>query len=311
MDGALRCSYQYCAAVARREARNFYFAFLLLPKALRRSMCALYAFLRRTDDLADEPGSASEKLRALADWRLELDAALAGRKAAWPGLPALADTVARHAIPPHLLHNVIEGVSSDVMPRRFATFDELASYCYQVASVVGLSCLHIWGFRSAGGQAERLAENCGIALQLTNMIRDVREDARAGRIYLPLDDLAQFGVQAAELSASGCPSDHVRALLAFEGERAYQFYADAPLLAPLVAPVGRPVFLAIIGIYRALLDEMAARNYNVLEGKIALSPWRKCSVALKALTARSAASDFRRSPGAHPQTSHDSIARPR
>jgi phytoene synthase len=310
-DGALADSYEYCAALARREARNFYYAFLLLPKARRRSMCALYAFLRRTDDLADEPGSAPEKVQALYDWRLELDSALAGRGTAWPGLPALADTVARHRIPAHLLHDVIEGVSRDVEPRQFATFDELAGYCYQVASVVGLSCLHIWGFRSGRGEAERFAEHCGIALQLTNIIRDVREDARAGRIYLPLADLAQFGVEPEELSASGRPSERVRALLAFEGERAYRFYADAPLLAPFVAPVGRPVFLAIIGIYRALLDEIACRDYNVLEGKIALSPWRKISIALRALAARCAASDRRMSGGAVPPASRDSIARPR
>jgi phytoene synthase len=297
--------------VARREARNFYYAFLLLPKTLRRSMCALYAFLRRTDDLADEPGSASEKVRALADWRLELNSALAGRATAWPGLPALADTVARHGIPAHLLHDVIEGVSIDVVPRRYATFDELAGYCYRVASVVGLSCLHIWGFQTCGGQAERFAEHCGIALQLTNIIRDVREDARAGRVYLPLEDLVQFGVAPEDLTSGGRPSDRVRALLAFEGERAYQFYADAPRLAPLVAPVGRPVFLAIIGIYRALLDEMAGRDYNVLERKIALSPWRKISIAVQALAARSASSEIRATGAAGPQTSRDSIARPR
>jgi phytoene synthase len=274
-------------------------------------MCALYAFLRRTDDLADEPGSVPEKIRALQDWRLELDSALAGRATAWPGLLALADTVARHGIPPHLLCGVIEGVSSDVVPRRFANFDELAAYCYQVASVVGLSCLHIWGFCSGGGQAERFAEHCGIALQLTNIIRDVREDAREGRIYLPEDDLANFGVAAEELSAAGRPSERVRALLAFEGERAYGFYRAAPRLAPLLAPVGRPVFRAIIGIYQALLDEMARRDYNVLDGKIALSPWRKISIALRALAPRSAASDLHLTGAADPPAWRDAIVRPR
>ncbi len=176
--------------------------------------------MRHTDDLADEPGPPEVKARALESWGYALDAAIAGDAGAWPGFPALDDTVARHAIPPHLLHEVIEGVSMDIEPRGFATFDELADYCYHVASVVGLCCLHIWGYRSEGGQAERLAEHCGIALQLTNILRDVRDDARAGRIYLPRDDMARFGVEPEELAAGGRPGERVRELLAFEGRRA-------------------------------------------------------------------------------------------
>ncbi len=286
VDPVLRESYRFCNAVARREARNFYYAFLLLPRDRRNSMCALYAFLRHTDDLADEPGPAAEKARALESWRRALDAALAGDAGAWPGLPALADTVARHAIPPHLLHEVIEGVSMDIQPRGFATFDELADYCYHVASVVGLCCLHIWGYRSEGGEAERLAEHCGIALQLTNILRDVRDDAREGRIYLPREDLARFGVEPEELTASGRPGDRIRELLAFEGRRAYEFYEDARRLVPLVDPVGRPVLRTIVGIYRALLDEIARRDYNVLDGRISLPPWRKIAIALGAIAGR-------------------------
>ena len=131
--------------------------------------------------------------------------ALSGQSAVWPGFPALADTVSRHAIPGDLLEKAIDGVSMDVEPRRFATFDDLEDYCYHVASVVGLCCLHIWGYRSEGGKAERLAEACGIALQLTNIIRDVREDARNGRIYLPEEDLARFRVDPAELSRGRMP----------------------------------------------------------------------------------------------------------
>jgi phytoene synthase len=286
-DGrVLRESYRFCGALARREARNFYYAFLLLPGERRRSMCALYAFLRHTDDLADEPGAADRKAQALESWRHALDTALAGEPGAWPGLPALSDTVTRHAIPPHLLHQVIEGVSMDIRPREFATFDELADYCYHVASVVGLCCLHIWGYRSEGGLAERLAEHCGYALQLTNILRDVRDDARAGRIYLPRDDLAQFGVEPEQLAAAGRPGDRVRELLAFEARRAYEFYEGARQLVPLVDPVGRPVLRTIVGIYRALLDEIARRDYNVLDGRIALPPWRKIAIALRAIAGR-------------------------
>ena len=187
-------SYQFCAKIAQREARNFYHAFLLLPRDRRLAMCALYAFLRHTDDLADEPGTAEQKTAALEQWRGALDAALEGQALAWPGLPAVADTVSRRSIPHEYLHAVIDGVSMDMQPRGFADFGELADYCYHVASVVGLCCIHIWGYRSDGGRAERLAEGCGIALQLTNILRDIREDARNGRIYLPREEMDRFGV---------------------------------------------------------------------------------------------------------------------
>src|SRR4051812_9475187 len=136
MDDALRASYGFCGDLSRGEAKNFYYSFLLLPPARRRAMCALYAFLRHTDDLADEPGPAGGKRVALNHWRDELDAALDGRPDTWPGLPALADTVARHGIPPNYLHDVIDGVAMDVEPRPFATFDDLYKYCYHVASAV-------------------------------------------------------------------------------------------------------------------------------------------------------------------------------
>ena len=169
----------------------------------------------------------------------------------------------------------------DIQPRGFATFAELADYCYHVASVVGLSCLHIWGYRSEGGQAERLAEHCGLALQLTNILRDVGDDARNGRIYLPDDDLARFGVAPEELAAVGRPSDRLRELLAFEARRAYEYYEDARSLVGLVDPVGRPVLRTIVGIYRALLDEIARRDYQVLDGRMSLPHWRKIAIALR------------------------------
>jgi len=310
-DRALQASYRFCGALARREARNFYYAFLLLPSAGRRSMCALYAFLRHTDDLADEPGPAAAKARALDAWRLDLDSALAGTGTAWPGLAALADTVARHSIPSDLLQKAIDGVLMDVKPRRFEAFDELRDYCYHVASVVGVACLHIWGYRSEEGTAERLAESCGIALQLTNIIRDVREDAENGRIYLPEEDLARFGVEKSELGRAGRPGERVRALLAFEGERAKEYYEGADQLIPLVDRDGRPVLKTIMGIYRALLDEIVRRDYNVFSARVSVSPWRKIAIAVRALAARSAAVDHRRSPASGPRHTSDSIAAPR
>ncbi|MDB5350483.1 MAG: phytoene/squalene synthetase [Planctomycetota bacterium] len=282
MDEALRASYKYCGDLSRREAKNFYYSFLLLPPSRRRAMCALYAFLRHTDDLADEPGPAGGKRVALDLWRTDLDAALDGRPDAWPGLPALAHTVGLHSIPRAYLHEVIDGVAMDVEPRRFESFEDLYKYCYRVASAVGLSCIHIWGYRSDGGRAEELAEKCGIALQLTNILRDVREDAKLGRIYLPQEDLIRFGVSPADLEAD-TPSLAVRALFEFEGRRAYDFYAQAAPLIRLVAPVGRPVLRAIVGIYRALLDEIARRDYDVLACRVSLSSWRKAAITIRSL----------------------------
>ena len=310
-EPVLQSSYRYCAALSRREARNFYSAFLLLPGSRRRSMCALYAFFRHTDDLVDEVASPDRKAERINAWRLEIDAVMAGGKVEWPGFPALADTVARHGIPAHLLHEVIDGVSMDVQPRRLATFADLADYCYHVASVVGLCCLHIWGYRSEGGMAEQLAERCGVALQLTNIIRDVREDACNGRIYLPEEDLAQFGVAPEELAYNGPPSNRLRALLAFEAQRAFQYYEQARQLELLVSPVGRPVLLTIVGIYRALLVEIVNRNYNVMEGRVSVPSWRKTAIALRALPARITLSRPGRKRVHEPRTPSESIAPPR
>ena len=277
VNPSLPASYAHCSAVARRQARNFYPSFLLLPPDRRRSMCTLYAFLRQTDDIADEPGPAGAKRLALADWRASLHRALAGDFGPWPGWPALAETVARHGIPARHLDLVIDGVEMDTEPRVFETFDELHAYCYRVASAVGLCCLHIWGFRSDGGRAEGLAEACGLALQLTNILRDVREDAGNGRVYLPRDDMARFGVPA-EALASTTTGPALRRLLAFEGARAYDYFERAGPLAGLVDPVGRPALRAIVGVYRALLDEIARRDYDVLPRRVAVPRWRKVAI---------------------------------
>jgi phytoene synthase len=290
MSPDLAASYAYCARVARREARNFYPSFLLLPADRRRSMCALYAFLRRSDDLADDPGFGPDRRAALDAWRAALDEALGGTMSGtdpspWPGWPALADAARRHAIPGRYLHEVLDGVASDLAPRPFDTFDELHAYCYRVASAVGLCCLHVWGFRSAGGRAEALAEAAGLALQLTNIVRDVKEDARNGRIYLPREDLDRFGVRPGDLTGAHA-GEPLRQLLAFEGRRAYDYYERARPLDALVSPQGRPVLRAIVGIYRALLDEIARRGYDVLDDRVSVPPWRKAAIAARAYAGR-------------------------
>lgn len=278
MDAALRESYRFCHQVARREARNFYYSFLLLPPERRRAMCALYAFMRRTDDLADCDAPAEPKRQSLNAWRQALD----GTADDWPGRLAMTHTMSRHEIPVSYLHGVIDGVIQDIEPQPFATFEALYGYCYLVASTVGLCCIHIWGFRSDGGRAEWLAERCGIALQLTNIVRDVREDALNGRIYLPQDDLAQFGVRPEDLTAP-VPSDALRRLLRYQGERAYGYYAESSPLTDLISPVGKPVLRTIVGIYRALLDRMARSNYEVLQRRVSLSPMHKTAIMVRSL----------------------------
>ena len=283
---ALAASYDFCRDVSRREAKNFYYSFCLLSSARRKSMCALYAYLRRTDDIADAPGDVGDRAEALARWRDELHQALAGNPVpTWPGWSALAETAARHAIPASYLTEVIDGVAIDLDPQPFGTFADLDAYCYRVASVVGLSCLHIWGFRSAGGEAERLAEACGVALQLTNIIRDVREDAANGRIYLPTEDLQRFGVDPVELVAP-VASRRVRTLLEFEAGRAESYYRTAAQLTPFVNPEGRPVLLAIVGIYRRLLTEVVRRDYDVFSRRISLSPMRKIWITARSIRGR-------------------------
>lgn len=281
----LEASHRFCDEIARREARNFHLAFRLLPAPKRRSMSALYAFMRHTDDLADEDGPADEKADALAAWRDDLDAALDGEAAHWPGLPALADAVGRSSMPRELLHEVIDGVEMDIRPRRYANFDELADYCRLVASAVGLCCIHVWGFDSQGGRAERLAEQCGLALQITNILRDVREDADRGRVYLPQDDLARFGIAPADLSAER-PSEPLRRLLEHHARTAYSYYNQGAELVGLVSPVGRPVLLTILGVYRALLDEIVRRDYDVLGSRVSVPRWRKLAIAARALPSR-------------------------
>src|SRR6185295_10459898 len=179
-------SYAFCERVARTQAKNFYYSFLLLSRPQRRAMCAIYAFMRYCDDLSDAE-DVPDRAASIARWRNDLECALAGRAAEHPLWPAFADAAEHYRIPHQYFYDMIDGVSSDLEPRRVRTFAELYDYCYHVASVVGLTVVHIFGFDSP--DALKLAEKCGVAFQITNIIRDVKEDAQRGRIYLPAEDL--------------------------------------------------------------------------------------------------------------------------
>jgi phytoene synthase len=282
MDASLADSFRYCESLARREAGNFYPAFRILPREQRRAMCALYAYMRIADDCGDDEGSLEQKTERLNAWRAGLHAALRG-DFVHPVHPALAHIVERYRIPPEYLEAVLDGVAMDLGPVTYETFEQLRLYCYRVASVVGLCCIRIWGAREPA--AERYAEDAGIAFQLTNILRDLREDAERGRVYLPAEDFSRFGYSRDALVA-GRRDGAFRELMRFEIARARSFYEASEPLLPLLERPGRAVFLMMSRTYRGLLEAIEARDYDVFSGRVRVSSWRKLQFALGVLPVR-------------------------
>lgn len=275
-------SYAWCRRVARARARNFYYSFVLLDEAQRDAMCAVYAFMRQCDDLSDDPATVDAGA-SLEAWRMELDRALAGDFGEHPAWPALEHAVRRYGIPPEYLHVMIDGVSSDIGARRMATFDELYRYCYQVASVVGLTVIHIFGFHSE--QAPPLAEKCGVAFQLTNILRDVKEDLGLGRLYLPREDLERFGVEERALM-EGRRTEAVVELLRFEAARAREYYRESEALVPLIDVRSRPSLWALREIYRRLLERIERSRFDVFSRRIRVPTWEKLAIVARAALSR-------------------------
>jgi phytoene synthase len=274
---AVEQSYRYCRRVARTRAKNFYYSFLLLSAQQRKAMCAIYAFMRYCDDLSDEPGATRG---AIDRWRAEMEEALEGRFSGQPVWPAFHHTVRRFGIPHQYFREMIDGVASDLEPRRFQTFDQLYRYCYQVASVVGLTIIHIFGFDTRS--ALPLAEKCGVAFQLTNILRDIREDAGNGRVYLPLEDLERFGVTEEDLRA-GNRSDAFVQLMRFEAARARAYYSESQPLLELIHPRSRPSLWALVSIYSGLLDRIERTRYDVFTRRVRLSSLEKSWIVVRAL----------------------------
>ncbi len=287
-------SYDICRRTSRRAGSSFYLGFCLLPRDKRRAMHALYAWMRHTDDLADRPlsavGTSGPKSKsdlsrheALAAWRASVTRALSGDRVAQDQqadqgqalghvlLPALADTVARFQIPHEHLMAVIDGVEMDLATRRYETFDDLRPYCERVASAVGLACIHIWGFRSM--EAVRPARSAGIALQLTNILRDVREDIQSDRVYLPLADLRLCGYSVDDLQAA-VDDERFRRLMAFEIARTEAFYRDGLELMEWLERDGRRIFGFMMTTYHELLQRIARRPGQVLRQRVHLG-WPK------------------------------------
>jgi phytoene synthase len=268
----------WCERVARSQAKNFYYSFVLLSRPKRRAMCAIYAFMRYCDDLSDDD-AIPDRAAAIARWSSDLEAALAGRAGEHALWPAFIDAVNRYRIPHEYFRDMIAGISSDLMPRRIRTFDELYDYCYHVASVVGLTIIHIFGFESP--DALPLAEKCGIAFQLTNILRDVSEDAGKDRVYLPAEDLARFGVSLENFE----PRERFRQLMRFEAQRAREYYRESAPLVSLIDRRSRASMRALIGIYSRLLDRIVASDYDVLSRRVRVPAWEKLWVLMRSVAA--------------------------
>ena len=306
----LAAAFAHCTRLARRTGRNFYWSFLTLPADQRRDMSALYAFMRVTDDWGDDDALPLDRRRlAVADWRERTAAALAGEggdpgRPHAPVLAAFADVAARRGVPPNLPLDVVDGVAADLAglppvpgePRVFfATAAGLDDYCYHVAGAVGLCCLHVWGCEDLDGEAREPALACGRAFQRTNVLRDLAEDAAAGRVYLPADALARFGVGPADfLPGAGRAADRdgepvagrLARLLRCEADAARREYAAAEPLFGFVSPAGRGVLRAMTAIYGDLLARVEAAGVGVLDRRVRVPAWRKAAAVAGGLAAR-------------------------
>jgi phytoene synthase len=306
LTAELETAYAACREIARKQAKNFYYAFVALPPAKRNAICAVYAFMRQADDISDDESVAvSERRVALDKWLGRWHDRLSGD----PGtdsptdlvFTALIDTQQRFAIPPDLLDQLVEGTATDLasppvapegpnsgspigesnteLSTTYASFDDLYRYCYLVASVVGLVCIRIFGYRDP--QAEKLAEETGVAFQLTNILRDVQEDAGRGRLYLPLEDLERCGVAPQGFShlSSGreLQPGHFCVLRA-QGDRAVRYYQSAGCLLPLISPDSRPALWVLVSIYHRLLQRIQRRNYDVFSSRVQVPTFEKLAI---------------------------------
>jgi phytoene synthase len=278
-------AYQYCEQVTRREAANFYYGIRLLPRSKRNAMSAVYAFARRIDDIADgEIGRREDQLDALAAQR-EMIASLAHGTALAedPVMAALDHAHRRYNLPADALELLIEGVELDVRGVRYQTFEELVGYCRRVAGSVGRLCLAIFseGASSNGNRAAALADDLGVAMQLTNILRDVREDHARGRMYLPAEDLERFGCPALPSGSAGAAAQLIR----YEAERAGEWFDRGLELLDMLDPRSASCVLAMTGIYRCILERITREPELVLRTRISLPVWEKAWVAARSLAA--------------------------
>jgi 15-cis-phytoene synthase len=291
-------AYRFCREVARREAKNFYWAFRVLPPHKSDAMCAVYAFMRRADDISDdETLPLDERRRIMREWIQSWRAsraAAAGAVVQDPVFVALGDTQQRFAIPDELLEELVAGTTMDLEPpaldlepraadahglQTYPAFEDLYRYCYLVASVVGLVCIRIFGYTDA--RAEKLAEETGVAFQLTNILRDVKEDVERGRVYLPMDLMDEFGEtvpELRELAAGRAMTERERAMLATLAIRAEKYYVAASKLIPLLDRDSRAAMWVLVTIYHRLLARIAAKEMDVFSERVSVSTAQKMAI---------------------------------
>ena len=279
-------AYAACRSIAKREAKNFYYAFVALPLERRNAICAIYAFMRRADDLADDETLPREERRRLLDaWLAAWRAAAAGEATGDPVFLAVRDATQRFKIPLELLDELVAGVTMDLdhaptgAPDTYATFADLYRYCYLVASVVGLVCIRIFGYHDP--RAEKLAEETGIAFQLTNILRDVAEDAARNRVYLPLDELTVHGVSLESLlhrTPAAPPTTNERTLLEGIAKRTEDYYGSARELLPLIDPESRPALWVLVAIYHSLLKRIERADYDVFTRRASVPLLQKLAI---------------------------------
>ena len=268
---ALELAYEECRSITRREAKNFYYAFLTLPAVRRKAIYVAYAFCRHCDDSVDRVASTQEKLSTLRVLQQKLDDAYSGR-ANEPVFMALADAAERYDIPLEYFREVISGVESDLVKNRYEDFEQLRRYCYQVASVVGLICLQIFGYKDAAAKVH--AADLGLAMQLTNIVRDVQEDLEFDRIYLPQDEIARFGYSEAELRA-GVVNDSFTQLMRFQTQRAKHYFRSGFQLLPYISRRSRACPAVLGQLYQKVLEGIEDADFDVLNHRVSLSTGQK------------------------------------
>lgn len=276
MKNSVEQAYEYCRALTRREARNFYYGFMLLPLEQRRAIHAAYAFARECDDIVDGDMAVDEAERLLEAQRLRLDACLNGEPDG-PVFEALAHAVARFQIPHAYFKELVDGVSMDLTRSRYADFDELKSYCRGVASTVGLISIEVFGY-DGGESSRKHAADLGVALQLTNILRDVREDFERGRIYIPLDEISAFGYSEGEL-LSGTVTPAFRHLVAFQAARAKEYFSQGRLLLPYLPRRARACVGVMTGIYQSILSGIERDPPVVFRRRLSVGTPRKLALA--------------------------------
>jgi phytoene synthase len=268
---------QYCQEKCAKSGSSFYYSFLFLPPERRQAIMALYAFCREVDDVVDECSDLSLASTKLVWWRMEVQR-VAEKQATHPVGLALQAVAPGINLPSEQLLEIIDGMEMDLQQSRYLDFRGLSLYCYRVASVVGLLAAEIFGYQDR--QTQKYAHDLGMAFQLTNIIRDVGEDARRGRIYLPMDELKQFNVPAADI-LNARYSDNFTALMQFQYERAQSYYEQAFALLPAVDRKNQRPGLIMAAIYRTLLEEIRGENFQVLHQRISLPATRKLWLAAK------------------------------